>query len=99
MFENAASLESYWGDAIHSLKGRRNVIDIRTIGIMAAVELAPRQGAPAERAYDAMLEGYEKGIMLRVTADTIAMSPPLVLTKAHIDEIVDKLGQVLDAVE
>ena len=98
VFENAAALESYWGDAVHSLKGKPNVIDIRTIGIMAAVELAPRPGAPAERAYDAMLEGYEQGIMLRVTGDTIAMSPPLVLTKAHIDEIVDRLGKVLDAV-
>jgi beta-alanine--pyruvate transaminase len=62
---------------------------------MAAVELSSRPGAVAERAYDAMLLGYEKGIMLRVTGDTIAMSPPLVLTKAHIDEIVDKLGSVL----
>jgi beta-alanine--pyruvate transaminase len=96
VFENAASLESYWADAVHSLKGRPNVIDIRTIGIMAAVELAPRPGAPAERAYDAMLLGYEKGIMLRITGDTIAMSPPLVMTKAHVDEIVDKLGAVLD---
>ncbi|WP_027136180.1 aspartate aminotransferase family protein [Geminicoccus roseus] len=99
VFENAASLESYWADAIHSLKGKRNVIDIRTIGIMGAVELSSRPGAPAERAYDAMLLGYEKGIMLRITGDTIAMSPPLVLTKAHIDEIVDKLGSVLDELD
>ncbi|HEX2529091.1 MAG TPA: aspartate aminotransferase family protein [Geminicoccus sp.] len=95
VFENAASLVEYWGDAVHSLKGLPNVIDIRTVGIMAAVELSSRPGAVAERAYDAMLLGYEKGIMLRVTGDTIAMSPPLVLTKAHIDEIVDKLGSVL----
>ena len=99
VFENAASLCDYWADAIHSLKGKRNVIDIRTIGIMAAVELASRPGAPAERAYDAMLSGYEKGIMLRVTGDTIAMSPPLVLTRAHIDEIVEKLGKVLDGLQ
>ena len=95
VFENAAEIAPYWAEGVHSLKGLPNVIDIRTIGMMAAVELSSRPGAPAERAFDAMLSGYEKGIMLRITGDTIAMSPPLVLTRAHVDEIVDKLGSVL----
>ena len=95
VFENAAELAPYWAEGVHSLKGLPNVIDIRTIGMMAAVELASRPAAPAERAFDAMLSGYETGIMLRITGDTIAMSPPLVLTRAHVDEIVERLGAVL----
>ena len=77
----------------------RNVIDIRNIGLMGAVELEPRPGKPGERAYDAMLKGCDKGIMLRITADTMAMSPPLIVTRAQIDEIVEIVGQVLDELD
>ena len=60
-----------------------------------AVELSPRPGAPADRAYDAMLAAFEKGLMIRVTADTIAMSPPLIVQKAEIDKAVETLREVL----
>ena len=62
--------------------GPPHVIDIRNIGLMGAVELAPRPGKPGERAFDALLLGCEKGVMLRTTGDTIAMSPPLIVTRA-----------------
>ena len=75
------------------------MIDIRTIGLMGAVELAPRPGKPGERAYDAMMLGCEKGVMLRITADTIAMSPPLIVTREQIDEMVQLLGEVLDELD
>ena len=75
------------------------MIDIRNIGLMGAVEVSSRPGKPGERAYDAMLLGCEKGVMLRISGDTIAMSPPLIVTEAQIDEMVGLLGEVLDELD
>ena len=99
LFENAKELSPYWEERLHALRDRPNVIDIRNIGLMGAVELAPRPGKPGERAYDAMLLGCEKGVMLRITADTIAISPPLIVSREQIDEMVGLLGEVLDELE
>ena len=95
LFERAADLAPYWEDAIHSLKGERHVIDLRNIGLIGAVELEPRPGAPAQRAYDAMLKAGEKGLMIRVTGDIIAMSPPLTITRGQIDTIIEILRDTL----
>jgi beta-alanine--pyruvate transaminase len=95
LFERAADLAPYWEDAIHSLKGERHVIDLRNIGLIGAVELEPRPGAPAQRAYDAMLKAGEKGLMIRVTGDIIAMSPPLTINREQIDTIVEILRSTL----
>jgi beta-alanine--pyruvate transaminase len=99
LFENAQELSPHWEERLHALRGKPNVIDIRNIGLMGAVELAPRPGKPGERAYDAMLLGCEKGVMLRITADTIAISPPLIVTRAQIDEMIGLLCEVLDELE
>ena len=99
LFERAKELAPHWEERLHSLRDRRNVIDIRNIGLMGAVELSSRPGKPGERAYDAMLLGCEKGVMLRVTADTIAMSPPLIVSREQIDEMIGLLGEVLDELE
>ncbi|MBO6835806.1 MAG: aspartate aminotransferase family protein [Alphaproteobacteria bacterium] len=98
LFENALALEPYLADAIHSLKGHPNVVDIRNMGLVAAVELSARPGAPGERGYDIMVKAYEKGAMVRVTGDIIAMSPPLICEKKHIDDLVGILGDVLKEV-
>ncbi len=95
LFERAAALAPYWEEALHGLAGEPNVIDIRNIGLMGAVELAPRPGRPGERAYDAMVLAFEKGLMLRITGDTIALSPPLIVEREHIDQIVELLAGVL----
>ena len=95
LFEYALALEPYLENAIHGLKGLPNVIDIRNMGLVAAVELAPRPGAPGERGYDAMVQAFNKGLMIRVTADIIALSPPLIAEKSHIDDMVSMLGDVL----
>jgi beta-alanine--pyruvate transaminase len=99
LFERAKELAPYWEERLHSLADRPHVIDIRNIGLMGAVDLDPRPGKSGERAYDAMLKGCEKGVMLRITADTIAMSPPLILTREEIDEMVELLGEVLDELD
>lgn len=95
LFERAADLSGYWEDALHSLRGSRHVIDIRTIGIVAGIELAPRAGEPGKRATEVFHRCFDEGLLIRVTGDIIALSPPLILQRAHIDEMVGRIGQVL----
>jgi len=95
LFENAAALSSYWQDAAHSLKGLPHVIDVRNLGIIAGIELSSIPGQPTKRAFDIFLKCYEKGLLIRTTGDIIALSPPLSLAKAHIDEMFGILGDVL----
>ena len=99
LFARAAELAPYWEDALHSLKGRRHVIDIRNEGLIGGIELEPIAGAPTKRAFQAFLDCYEKGILIRTTGDIIAMSPPLIIEKAQIDQLVGTIGEVLDALE
>ncbi|SIO11682.1 beta-alanine--pyruvate transaminase [Rhodovulum sp. ES.010] len=99
LFENAASLAPYWEDALHSLKGLPHVIDIRNMGLIGAVELEPMAGEPTKRAFTAFLNAYEKGLLIRTTGDIIALSPPLMIDKAQIDELFGKLGDVLKALD
>jgi beta-alanine--pyruvate transaminase len=100
LFERARKLEDKWADAAMALKGKPHVADIRTIRLVAGIELDPVQGAPGRRAYDAMEKGFhDHGIMLRITGDTIALSPPLIITEEQIGEIFeDKLPRVLAAI-
>ena len=72
LFDRAADLSGYWEDALHSLKGRRHVIDVRNLGLMGAIELAPRPDKPAARAFEAFLRCFEQGALIRTTADVNA---------------------------
>lgn len=78
LFTRAAEMQDVWHDAIHSLKGLPNVIDIRTIGFIAGIELQSRDGAIGARAYDVFVDCFERGLLIRVTGDIIALSPPLI---------------------
>ncbi|MGR3464037.1 aminotransferase class III-fold pyridoxal phosphate-dependent enzyme [Limimaricola sp.] len=97
LFERAASLEDYWADALFSLKDKPGVIDIRAVGLVGAVELEPFADQPTKRAFDTYLRAWDKGVHLRTTGDTIAMSPPLIIEKSEIDQLVGTLGAALDA--
>ena len=99
LFERAAEMAPYWEDALHSLKGTRHVIDIRNLGMVGAVELEPRPGAPGKRTFEAFLKLYDAGIMSRVTGDIIALTPPLIIDRSQIDQIVDSIRDVLPAVD
>jgi beta-alanine--pyruvate transaminase len=99
LFERADELAIYWEDAAHSLKGRRHVIDIRTIGLVAGIELEPRPGAPTARAMELFHACFDAGLLVRATGDIIALSPPLIVEKAQIDEMIGKLGDLLEAIE
>jgi beta-alanine--pyruvate transaminase len=95
LLTRGAELAGYFADALHGLKGLPHVIDVRNIGLVGAVELEPIQGQPAKRAFEAFLNAYESGLMIRTTGDIIAMSPPLIIEKPQIDELVEKLAAVL----
>ena len=99
LFERAADLAPYWEDGVHSLKGARNVVDLRNLGLIAGIELAPRAGKPGARAFEAFIKAYEANLLVRVTGDIIALSPPLICEKKHVDEIFGVLGDVLKTVD
>ena len=98
-FANAAALAPVLEDELHALRGRRHVVDIRNVGLVGGVELAPRPGQPGARGLEAFKRAYERGVLLRVTGDTLATSPPLVIERAQIEDICRTLGDVLDTVE
>jgi beta-alanine--pyruvate transaminase len=95
LFARAAELAPYFEDAVHSLKGHPHVIDVRNLGLVAGVELAARPGAVGTRAYDVFVACYNAGLLTRVTGDIIAISPPLIAERAHIDEMIGIIGDVL----
>jgi beta-alanine--pyruvate transaminase len=100
LFERVGELAPHWEAAVHSLRDCPNVIDVRNIGLIGAIELAPRAGAPGARAFDAFTRAFhEQDLMIRVTGDIIAMSPPLIVETAQIDEIVGKLRAVLTTLD
>ncbi|MFN0040461.1 MAG: aminotransferase class III-fold pyridoxal phosphate-dependent enzyme, partial [Burkholderiales bacterium] len=95
LFERAALLAPYWEDAAHSLKGLPHVIDIRTIGLVAGIELESMAGKPGARAFEAFLRAYNKNVLIRTTGDTIALSPPFIIEKNQIDEIFGTVREIL----
>ncbi len=95
----AAGLADDWADAIHGLRGTRHVVDLRTLGLVAGIELEPRPGAPGARAYEAFVRCFEAGLMIRVTGDIIALSPPLIVERSHVDRMVQTLRDVLATVD
>ena len=95
LLTRAAQLEQHWQDAIHGLRDLPNVIDIRNMGLIGAVELASIDGQPGKRGFDIFVRAFEAGILIRVTGDIIAMSPPLIIDEGQIDQLIGTLAEVL----
>ncbi len=95
LLTRAADLADYWADGLHSLRDCPHVIDIRNLGLIGAIELEPIACEPTKRAFQAFLDAYDAGLMIRTTGDIIALSPPLVISKEQIDEIFSILRAVL----
>ena len=98
LFERARDLAGYWQDALWSLEGGHHVIDLRNIGIMAGIELEPRPGQPTARAMETFHKCFDDGVLVRVTGDTIALSPPLIAEHSHVDQIFETIGSTLKTV-
>ena len=95
LLTRAKSVARYWEDAIHSLKGASSLIDIRNYGLIGALEFEPIPGKPGARAFEVYLKAFEKGLLIRQTGDIIALSPPLIVERTHIDQIFGLLADVL----
>jgi beta-alanine--pyruvate transaminase len=95
LLTRAGALSDYWADGVHSLKGLPHVIDLRNLGLIGAIELQPIAGKPGARGFDMFLRAFEQGLLVRVTGDIIALSPPLIIEKSHIDEIFGRLASIL----
>ena len=95
IFERVKAIAPYWADAVHSLKGLPGVTDIRTYGLVAAVEYEPIAGAPGKRGFETFLKAFDAGILVRAAGDITAMSPPLVIEKPQIDQLIETLGKVI----
>jgi beta-alanine--pyruvate transaminase len=95
LLTRAAALESHFAQAVHSLRGEPHVIDVRNIGLVGGIELQPLAGEPTRRAFGIFLDLYERGIMVRTTGDTIALSPPLIIEPTQIDEVVEGVRAAL----
>jgi beta-alanine--pyruvate transaminase len=91
LLTRAGEMQAYFAQAVHSLKGEPGVIDLRNIGLVGGVELAPLAGAPGKRAFNVFLDCYQSGLLLRTTGDIVALSPPLIVERAQIDQIIETL--------
>lgn len=99
LFEKARARSSYWQSALHSLASCPHVIDVRNIGLMGAIELRPHPDGPIKRAFSAFLSAFEKGVLIRQTGDILALSPPLIIEEAQIDQIMSCLREVLHEID
>jgi beta-alanine--pyruvate transaminase len=99
LFERARALEPLWADAAMGLKGLPNVLDIRCVGLTAGIDLASRPDAVGQRAYEAMELAFTKqNLVIRITGDSIALTPPLIVSESEIGEIFGKVADVIRAV-
>jgi beta-alanine--pyruvate transaminase len=95
LFDRARGLEAYWEDALHMLRQAPNVADVRNIGLVGGIELQALQGRPGVRGSDVYRRAFNLGLLVRVTGDTIALSPPLIISEAEIDEAIEKLSKAI----
>ena len=89
IFERAATMAPVWEEALHGLKGAPHVVDIRNLGLLGAIDLAPRPGAPGARGAALNAACFDMGVLIRNAGDTIVFSPPLIISQAEIDQILD----------
>ncbi|HMD73769.1 MAG TPA: aspartate aminotransferase family protein [Steroidobacteraceae bacterium] len=95
LLTRAATVAPQFEEAMHAMKGLPHIIDIRNFGLMGAIDLEPRAGSPGSRAFDVFVKCFERGVMVRQTADTIALSPPLIVETAQIERIIGILAEVV----
>jgi beta-alanine--pyruvate transaminase len=98
LLTRAGSLQAEFGAAVHALRELPHVIDVRNIGLVAGIELAPRAGAAGQRAFDVFLDCFQEGVLIRTTGDTIALSPPLIVSREQVAQIVATVAKAIGRV-
>jgi beta-alanine--pyruvate transaminase len=94
----ARAIEPYWQDAAHAMRGVPGVVDVREMGLIAGIELEPRPGKPTARALEVFRRCFDDGVLVRVTGDIVALSPPLIIEKPDVDRIFETLSDAIRAV-
>jgi beta-alanine--pyruvate transaminase len=94
----AKAIEPYWQDAAHAMRDVPGVVDVREMGLIAGIELEPRKGAPTARALDVFRWCFDQGVLVRVTGDIVALSPPLIIENHHVDRLFGTLSDAIRAV-
>jgi beta-alanine--pyruvate transaminase len=98
LFERAKALEPVWAEASMGLKGLPNVLDVRTVGLTTGIDLASRPDAVGRRGYQVLERGFhEEAVMMRAIGDTLALTPPLIISEAQIGELFDKMARLIRA--
>lgn len=95
LLTRAAALQDAFAQALHTLRDAPHVIDIRNTGLVGGIELASRPGEPGKRAFEVFLDCFEQGVLIRTTGDTIALSPPLIISPAQIGQLVETIGRAI----
>ena len=99
LLTRAAAVAGVWEEALHTLRGVGPVIDVRNLGLVGGIELEPRAGAPAMRAFDVFVNAFfEQDLLIRTTGDIIALSPPLIISESQIGELVERVRKAILAV-
>jgi beta-alanine--pyruvate transaminase len=96
LLTRVAEIATAWASAVHGLRDCPHVVDIRNLGLMAAIELAPRPDAPGARGYEVLVRTLKAGALVRITGDTIALSPPLIISTEEIEQLIAILRSVLE---
>ncbi len=99
MAERAAALAPHFERQVHSLRGQRHVVDIRNLGLAAAIQIDPIPGEPARRPWAISMAAWKRGLYLRFGGDTIQLGPPFISEPGDIDEICNVLSDVLNEVD
>ncbi|HUL18144.1 MAG TPA: aspartate aminotransferase family protein [Steroidobacteraceae bacterium] len=95
LLTRAKTLARQWEDAAHALRGLPHVIDVRNYGLILGLELEPAAGKPGQRAFEVYTQCFERGLLIRQTADILALSPPLIVEPAQIEQMFGTLAEVL----
>ncbi len=94
LFARARELEGPFQDAVFGLRDLPVVTDVRGLGCLAGIDLAPA-GPPGARGYRAVQDLFAAGLLVRVAGDAVLLAPPFIAEPRHLDEIVAKLRGVL----
>ena len=93
LFKKSRQLESYFEESVHSLKGENFIVDLRNIGLMAAIHFGSEEKLATEIASQVFQYCYENDVLVRCSSDYLVLSPALIAEKEHIDKIIETIRE------
>jgi beta-alanine--pyruvate transaminase len=98
LFARGRRLAPIWEQAAHALRDAPHVVDIRNIGLLAAIDVVPRDGAPGARGAECAKHCFDDGVLIRSSGDTLVLSPPLVISENEIEMVFATIRRALEAI-